>query len=302
MGIEGFKDETVVTSIGALEGISEKEPAVDFLGGPSMGQQIILAEGDVVVGRSKDANIVVEDEAISRYHFKIKVREKIATVEDLNSTNGTYVNGMRIKQQVLKTNDKIQISSVTVLRFSYVDTIDKNSHERFYEMALYDPVTTAHTKRYFLDRVQHEFAHSSRRNLPLSLIIFDLDFFKKVNDTHGHPAGDFILQKVSETTKGMIRREDIFARYGGEEFVVLMRDTEEDDAVALADRLRKKIATSEYAFESKRIPVTVSIGVACVKDANFKTYDELIRAADEYLYFSKSNGRNRVSAKALLTS
>ncbi|KAB2842701.1 diguanylate cyclase [bacterium] len=302
MGIEGFKDETVVTSIGALEGISEKEPAVDFLGGPAMGMQVILAEGEVVVGRSKDANIVVEDEAISRCHFKIKVRDKIATIEDLNSTNGTFVNGMRIKQQVLKANDKIQISSATVLRFSYVDTIDKNSHERFYEMALYDPVTAAHTKRYFLDRIQHEFAHSARRNLPLSLAIFDLDFFKKVNDTYGHPAGDFVLHKVSEITKGMIRREDIFARYGGEEFVILMRDTEEADAVALAERLRKKIATSDFAFESKRIPVTVSIGVSCLKDSSFKSYADLIRAADEYLYFSKSNGRNRVSAKSLLTS
>jgi len=302
MGIEGFKDETVITNIGALEGISEKEPAVDFLGGPAMGQQVILAEGEAVIGRSKDANIVVEDEAISRYHFKIKVREKIATIEDLNSTNGTFVNGMRIKQQVLKANDKIQISSATVMRFSYVDIIDKNSHERFYEMALYDPVTSAHTKRYFLDRVQHEFSHSARRNLPLSLTIYDLDFFKKVNDTYGHPAGDFILQKVAETTKGMIRREDIFARYGGEEFVILMRDTEESDAVALAERLRKKIATSTYAFESKKIPITISAGVACLKDSNFKAFADLIRAADEYLYFSKSNGRNRVSANFLLTS
>ena len=302
MGIEGFKDETVVTSFGQLEGINEKEPAVDFLGGPSMGQQLILPEGDVVFGRSKDANVVVEDEAISRCHFKIKVRDKIATIEDLNSTNGTYVNGMRIKQQVLKTNDKIQISSATVLRFSYVDTIDKNSHERFYEMALYDPVTTAHTKRYFMDRVQHEFSHSLRRNLALSLIMYDLDFFKKINDTYGHPAGDFILQKVSETTKALIRREDIFARYGGEEFVILMRDSEESNAVQLADRIRKRIATSTFVFETKRIPVTVSIGVACLKDNNFKNYQDLIRAADEYLYFSKSNGRNRVSAKTLLTS
>ncbi|MFO1463884.1 MAG: GGDEF domain-containing protein [bacterium] len=302
MGIEGFKDETVITSIGIMEGISEKEPAVDFLGGPAMGQQVILKEGEVVVGRSKDANIVVEDEAISRYHFKIKVKDKIATVEDLNSTNGTFVNNMRIKQQVLKANDKIQISSATVLRFSYVDMVDKNSHERFYEMALYDPVTSAHTKRYFLDRIQHEFSHSARRNLPLSLSIFDLDFFKKVNDTYGHPAGDFILQKVAESTKGMIRREDIFARYGGEEFVILMRDTEEADAVALTERLRKKIATATFAFEDRRIPVTISAGVACSKDANFKSYSELIQAADEYLYFSKSNGRNRVSAKSLLTS
>jgi diguanylate cyclase (GGDEF) domain len=299
---EGFKDETVVTQIGSLEGISEKEPAVDILGGPSMGQQVILTEGEVTFGRSKDANVVVEDEAISRYHFKIKVKDKVATIEDLNSTNGTFVNDRRIKQKVLEVNDKIRISSATVLRFSYVDLIDRNSHERFYEMALYDPVTMAHTKRYFLDRLQHEFAHSGRRNFPLSLIIYDLDFFKKVNDSFGHPAGDFILQKVAEATKTVIRTEDIFARYGGEEFVILMRDAKEEQAISLAERLRKKIEQADFAFEGKKIPVTLSAGVACYLNANFKDSQAFIKAADDYLYFSKSNGRNRVSSSKLLSS
>jgi len=299
---DGFKDETVVTQIGKLEGFTEKEPAVDFMGGPSMGQQIILEEGEYVVGRSRDAKIVVEDEAISRYHFKIKVKDKIVTIEDLNSTNGTFVNGMRVKQHVLHANDKVQISSATVLRFSYVDLIDKNTHERFYEMALFDPVTTAHTKRYFLDRIQHEFSHSKRRNLPLSLIIYDLDHFKKINDSHGHPAGDFILQKISECTKGLIRHEDIFARYGGEEFVILMRDTDENNAVKLAERLRRKIFQSTFVFETNAIPVAISVGVATLTNDNFKTFEELIKEADRYLYYSKSNGRNRVSALRLVSS
>ena len=134
---EGFKDETIVAPIGKLEGLSEKLLAVDILGGPSMGQQFILKEGESVVGRSKDADILVNDEGISRYHFKIHVKDKLATLEDLNSTNGTFVNGIRIKQlQLLHNNDKIQISSVTVLRFSYVDLVDKNTHEQIYEMAL----------------------------------------------------------------------------------------------------------------------------------------------------------------------
>jgi diguanylate cyclase (GGDEF)-like protein len=296
---EGFKDETVVTSIGTLEGIAVKEPALDFLGGPSMGQQIILQDRDYVFGRSRDADVVVEDEAISRYHFKVKVKDKVVTIEDMESTNGTFVNGVRVKQQVLNSNDKVQISSVTVLRFSYVDLIDKNTHERFYEMALFDPVTTAHTKRYFLDRICHEFAHSKRRNLPLSLVIFDLDHFKKVNDTYGHPAGDFVLQKVSEITKQLIRNEDIFARYGGEEFVILMRDTDEKSAVKLAERLRRKIEQARFGFEEHRIPVTVSLGVASSVDNNFSSHDDLVREADKHLYQSKIGGRNRVSAPSL---
>lgn len=298
---ESFSDETVVTSIGQLEGVQQKEPAVDILGGPAMGQQIILGEGETVWGRSKDADILVEDEAISRYHFKIKVKDRIATIEDLGSTNGTYVNGSKVKQYVLQPNDKIQISSVTVLRFSYVDPIDTDVHKRIYEMALFDPVTQAHTKRYFLDRISHEFSHSGRRNFPLSLIIFDLDHFKKVNDTFGHPAGDFILKRVSEVTRSLIRREDIFARYGGEEFVVLMRDTQESDAASLAERIRKTVAETQFVFEDQKIQVTVSFGVACFVDGNLTKAESLVKCADKSLYHSKTTGRNRVTSFSSLS-
>jgi diguanylate cyclase (GGDEF)-like protein len=293
---EGFGDETVVTSIDQLEGLHQKEPAIDILGGPAMGQQIILGEGDTVWGRNQDADIPIDDEAISRYHFKIKVKDKVAILEDLNSTNGTFVNGERIKQHVLQNNDKIQISSATVLRFSYVDPIDTDVHKRFYEMALFDPVTQAFTKRYFLDRIKHEFSHSKRRHVPLSLIIYDLDHFKKVNDTWGHPAGDFILAKVSEITLALVRKEDIFARYGGEEFVILMRDTPESAGASLGERLRSAIEKANFVFEGNKIPLTISIGVACYIDDNLTGPQDLIQRADVGLYHSKTQGRNRVTA------
>jgi diguanylate cyclase (GGDEF)-like protein len=293
---EGFSDETVVTSIDQLEGLHQKEPAIDILGGPAMGQQIILGEGDTVWGRNQDADIPIDDEAISRYHFKIKVKDKVAVIEDLNSTNGTFVNGERIKQHVLQNNDKVQISSATVLRFSYVDPIDTDVHKRFYEMALFDPVTQAFTKRYFLDRIKHEFSHSKRRHVPLSLIIYDLDHFKKVNDGYGHLAGDFILTKVAEITSAMVRKEDIFARYGGEEFVILMRDTPEAAGVILAERLRAAVEKANFVFDGKQIPITVSMGIACFSDENFSSAQELIQKADDSLYQSKSRGRNRVTA------
>jgi len=298
---EGYNDETVVTSIKQLEGINEKEPALDILGGPAMGQQIILGEGETVWGRSKDADIMVEDDSISRYHFKIKVKEKICTIEDLKSTNGTFVNGDRIKQYVLQPNDKIQISSVTVLRFAYVDPIDTDVHKRIYEMALFDPVTQAHTKRYFLDRIQHEFSHYGRRSQPLSLIMYDLDHFKKVNDTYGHPAGDFILQKVSEATRGLVRKEDLFARYGGEEFTILMRDTNEKDAHNLAERVRKIIEEAKFTFEDQHIPITISVGVACFNKDNFSSPEDLVKAADKGLYHSKNSGRNCVTSFSSLS-
>jgi diguanylate cyclase (GGDEF)-like protein len=293
---EGFGEETVVTSIDQLEGLHKKEPAIDILGGPAMGQQVILGEGETVWGRNQDADIPIDDEAISRYHFKIKVRDRVAIIEDLKSTNGTFVNGERVQQHVLQNNDKIQISSATVLRFSYVDPIDTDVHKRFYEMALFDPVTQAFTKRYFLDRIKHEFSHSHRRHVPLSLIIFDLDHFKNVNDSHGHPAGDFILAKVAEITLALVRKEDIFARYGGEEFVILMRDTLESAGASLAERLRSAIENANFVFEGKTIPITISLGIACYTDDNLNQPEELIQKADVALYHSKSGGRNQVTA------
>lgn len=291
---DSFNEETIVASIDQLAGLQQKKPAIDILGGPSMGQQILLEEGEGIWGRSQDAQVYIEDEAISRHHFKIKVHDKVATLEDLGSTNGTYVNGHRVKEYVLQPNDKIQISSVTVLRFAYVDPIDTDVHKRIYEMALYDPVTQAHTKRYFMDRLEHEFYHSRRRDLPLSLILFDLDHFKQINDTYGHPAGDFVLQQIGERSRSVIRREDLFARYGGEEFVILMRETIQNEAIALAERLRENIAAHEFRFEAKKIPVTASLGVACMTQGKLKHAKELIKQADTALYQAKASGRNCV--------
>jgi diguanylate cyclase (GGDEF)-like protein len=291
-----FKDETVVTQIRDLEGIGEKFPALSFMGGPSMGQLHLLKQGEHFVGRSKESTIVVLDDAISRQHFKLIVMGNQVILEDLSSTNGTFVNGVRVAKQLLQDKDTIQISSQTVMAFAYVTDLEAQKQTQIYKMANYDPVTQARTKYYFLDQFGQEFSHARRKGTPLSLIIFDIDFFKKVNDTYGHPAGDFILKKISEVTTHVIRTEDLFARYGGEEFVILMRETQEGDAIRLAERLRQLIVRGGFEFEGNKIKVSVSCGVACLKDGNFENMDEMIKAADQYLYFAKQNGRNRVAS------
>ncbi|MFO1518897.1 MAG: GGDEF domain-containing protein [bacterium] len=290
-----------MTTIRDLEGIGQKFPALSFMGGPSMGQLHLLKEGEHVVGRSKEASIVVLDDAISRQHFRLIVKNGQVEIEDLSSTNGTFVNGVRVTRQLLHDKDTLQISSQTVMAFSYVTDLEAQKQTQIYKMANYDPVTQARTKYYFLDQIDQEFSHAKRKNIPLSLIIFDIDFFKKVNDTYGHPAGDFVLKKISDMTHQVIRTEDLFARYGGEEFVILMRETREEDAIRLADRLRQLIAHNPFEFEESRFKVTISAGVACSVDGNFKNFDEMIKAADQYLYFAKQNGRNRVASFSLLS-
>ncbi len=296
-----FKDETVVTQIRDLEGMGPKSPALSFMGGPSMGQLHLLKAGEFVVGRSKEASIVVHDDGISRQHFKLMVKDSQVSIEDLGSTNGTYVNGVKITKQALHDKDTIQISSQTIMTFSYVSNLEAQKQSQIYKMANFDAVTQARTKSYFLDQMDQEFSHATRKGLSLSLMIFDLDYFKKVNDTYGHPAGDYLLKKISDITQNIIRNEDLFARYGGEEFVILMRDTSEEDAVRLAERLRQAIEKHIFEFEGNKMRVTLSIGVSTLINANFANFEAMIKVADQYLYFAKENGRNKVASLSLLT-
>ncbi len=295
-------ERTIVATIGDLEAEHHRYPSLSFMGGPSMGRIYLLKEGEHRVGRNKEASIVVSDDAISRQHFSLTVTPNQVLLKDLGSTNGTFVNGVRVTSYVLKDKDTVQISSKTIITFSYVSDLEAQRQNQVYQMANFDPITQARTRQYFLDQFKQEFAHARRRGTGLCLIFLDIDFFKKINDTYGHPAGDYTLKRISDITHQVIRTEDLFARYGGEEFVILMRDTREIDAIRLAERLRKLVAATQIDFDGHHLKVTLSAGVASLDKGNFNTLEEMVKAADQYLYFSKQNGRNRVSALSLLTS
>ena len=132
--------------------------------------------------------------------------------------------------------------------------------------------------------------------MPLSLVMLDIDHFKKINDTFGHPAGDFVLQKVSAKIGETVRQEDLFARYGGEEFALLLRESNDDKSVRCAERCRRAVDGHEFHFNGTPIKVTISLGVATLFDTDFAQPEDLIAAADKYLYRAKRGGRNRVDA------
>jgi diguanylate cyclase (GGDEF)-like protein len=134
-----------------------------------------------------------------------------------------------------------------------------------------------------------------RHRSPLALLLFDLDHFKLVNDTHGHLAGDRVLAEFSGFVLESIRNEDVFARYGGEEFAILCRLIGASDAMRFADRLRRGVESLSIEHEGSRIPITASIGVACLPDLTVDTANELLLAADRALYQAKELGRNRAS-------
>lgn len=287
-------DETVVTSFDNLDTGEDKKPYLTFIWGPRMGELYSLDKKETTIGRSPDCDLWIEDGAISRRHFQIVVAGKRAMLLDMGSTNGTLVNGEKVQKADLSDGDKIQISKDTILEFTYLDETRRLSEKTRYEMGVMDPVTSSYNKRFFLGRMNEEFSFAQRTKRNLSLIIFDIDHFKKLNDGHGHLAGDHVLQKLGALVAKTIRTHDIFARYGGEEFVILMRDTDCQNAVNLAERIRRLVEKHEFIYEGKRLPVTISCGISSLND-DIKDCPQLIAKADRFLYTSKEDGRNRVT-------
>lgn len=289
-------DQTVVTAIPDWEKEKEKHAYVVFLSGPLMGKILLLEEKTIVIGRGADVDVPINDLGISRHHLHIGYSKGKTTIKDLGSTNGTYLNGQRIEEAILKDGDKIQVSSSTIMKYAYQDKVENIFHEELYKMAVVDALTGAYNKRYFEERLREEFSYCLRNQVPLSLVMFDIDHFKLVNDTYGHPAGDYILSHTSTLARSIIRNEDLIARFGGEEFMIVLKTTDSAGALMLAERLRRLIDETTFEFEGKKIHVTISIGIATLSGQNIADWEAMIKMADTLLYESKHGGRNRVSA------
>lgn len=163
------------------------------------------------------------------------------------------------------------------------------------ELAMTDPLTGVYNRRTFFELAEMEFWRALRARSPLSLLMIDLDHFKTVNDVHGHPAGDAVLKHVVAVIADCLRAEDLFARYGGEEFCVLVAGLSRDDALALAERIRRTVEEQAAQIGNVRLPVRVSIGFATIVPDEHNNISLLLARADEAVYDAKRAGRNRVS-------
>jgi diguanylate cyclase (GGDEF)-like protein len=218
-------------------------------------------------------------------------------IEDLGSANGTIVNGERIMTvRELREGDKIHLGPTMVLKFT-CDSIEESFQRQMYDAALRDGLTKVFNKKYFLSRIETEVAYARRHANELSLVMIDVDHFKHVNDSFGHLAGDSVLVKLAKLGSAAIRVEDVFARYGGEEFAVLCRGVPRDGAAVVAERLRVIVEQTAFDYAGRRMPITISLGVAGTPNNMFKTAADLVAAADEALYAAKRAGRNCVVRK-----
>jgi diguanylate cyclase (GGDEF)-like protein len=296
------KDWDEITNVVSSSGVhalpaGERQRAyLIVLVGANVGEMFPIEGGEVLIGRSQRAHIRIVEDGISRTHARISIRGDEVFIEDLDSRNGTCIGGEPLTgTRQLDNGDKIQLAGKVVLRLSYGDSLDESFQQAMYDSSLRDGLTGAFNKRYFNERLDSEYKYAERHKEPLTLMMLDLDHFKPVNDVHGHVAGDHVLKLFASAMMSSVRNEDVFARYGGEEFAIISRAIPVDNARVFAERLRRATEKLGIEYEGKRIPLTVSIGVATYPDALAGSAVDLLSAADRALYWAKDGGRNRIA-------
>ena len=274
-------------------GLGLHHPHLIVLAGDNVGRTYRVEETETVIGRAEDASIRVRDEGVSRRHARIVREGDDVWLEDLSSANGTRVNGETIDRYPLRDSDKIQVGKKTILKFAHSDALEEGFHQAMYEAAVRDGLTRTFNKRHFLERLSTEVAYAERHGNELSLLMVDVDHFKKINDGHGHPAGDYVLTTLAQVLTAAVRTEDVLARFGGEEFSILCRGTALGQATILAQRLRASVEAFPFEYRKERLHVTISIGVASCSGKGAGAQQVLLNA-DAALYQAKGSGRNRV--------
>jgi diguanylate cyclase (GGDEF)-like protein len=264
--------------------------------GEEIGSVIELATSEFVVGRHQSCDLQLSDNSVSRRHARILFTEGRHLLEDLGSANGTYVGIDRVVQHWLSDGDVVQFGSTIAYRYSVTDSQQLAMLRYLYDASVTDALTGAFNREYFDARLTSELAYARRHATPLSLLMIDVDHFKQVNDTFGHPVGDAALVKIVESVRSRLRVEDVFCRYGGEEFTAILRTTDLDAAAVAAERVRSAVAQIDLRSDGRRVPITVSVGCASVNCCKDWTPEELVSIADRRLYIAKRNGRNRTVA------
>jgi diguanylate cyclase (GGDEF)-like protein len=203
------------------------------------------------------------------------------------------LNDEEVKGDVaLRSGDLVKVGGA-IFKFLYGGNVESLFHEEIYRITIVDGLTQCFNKRYFLEFLEREMARGLRYGRPLSLMIFDLDHFKAVNDTHGHLAGDYVLRELAAAVRGRVRKEECLARYGGEEFVVVSPESGPERVRKFAEKLRAIVAARDFVFDDKKIPMTISVGVADMTP-EMTDVSQFIKVADANLYLAKKQGRNCV--------
>ena len=225
------RNKTVVTAISKISDRPvAKEACLVVIYGLELGKKFNLNRPQIIIGRSSKADIQIDQEAVSRNHCKIINTGNAIMLRDMGSTNGTYVNDEMIDEYVLRDGDFIKVGRC-IFKFLSGNNIENAYHEEIYRLTTVDGLTQVFNRRYFVETLEREIGRALRYRRDLSLIMFDIDRFKGVNDSFGHLAGDHVLKHLASVIKTRIRREDVLARYGGEEFAIVLPEIDHYNAM-----------------------------------------------------------------------
>lgn len=302
-----LSDQTIELRMTELRGSQANSShyfTLTVIEGNDFGCVFQLDKAENVLGRSEEVDVRVDDSKASRRHLLLALQNEGSDTDssvraiDLNSKNGTYLNGERITEVQLRNGDKLHIGD-TILKFEVKDRLDISYHERLYQQATRDALTGLWNRNHLQEEMEKLLSYAARHNRPFSILLFDIDFFKSVNDTYGHDIGDVVLRTTAQIVSSQLRAHDIAARYGGEEFVILLPETPVEGAVIAAERLRQAIEGFDFHPLGCLRRITISIGVAQFPVCG-RTIEQIIKQADEALYRAKQTGRNRACLAAVL--
>lgn len=279
----------------ALDSLQCDQPCLVVVSGFDLGRRYPLDYAETIIGRRVGADIYLKENNVSRNHARLVKEDGWFFIEDLESKNSTLVNGIKIThRQRLEDGDLIIVGKV-ILKFSVQSKVDRHFYDEIYS-SKYDELTGLVGRKFFQKHLKLEFARARRYSHPLSLLIMDVDDFKKVNDENGHHVGDIVLNFVGQTIAHCVRKDvDVPARYGGEEFAVLLPEVSLDAAQIVAEKIRSRIEKLVINYNEHSLQVTISVGVSSNREGVLNL-EELVRKADEKLYVVKQNGKNRVEA------
>jgi diguanylate cyclase (GGDEF)-like protein len=264
--------------------------------GGELGMRVELTPREITIGRDDDNDIYVPLHTISRRHARIFVREQEHYVEDLDSTNGTFLNEQELDRPEPLLNGDLLRCGGAVFKFIAGGNVEALYHEEIYRLTITDGLTQVANKRHLEDFLEREIARAARHERPLTLVLFDIDHFKAVNDRYGHLAGDHVLKGIAAIVATQVRRDEILARFGGEEFAVVLPETALDHAAAFCERIRAEVEAATFQYDGEPLRATISVGAAPLAAGD--TMESLIARADAHLYKAKEEGRNRVVAGA----
>jgi two-component system, cell cycle response regulator len=287
-------DQTTLNS--EIRRAKEQEACLIVIRGTPQGHRYFITQPEMTIGRDQTADIVVQDQSVSRKHAKVSKKDNGVLLTDMGSVNGTTVNGHKVPpgdSVMLEKEDMVRLGN-SIFKYLPAGELEILFYGNLGFAANMDALTKIYNRAYLLEALEAEFKRAKALHTDLSILYCDLDFFKKINDTFGHEAGDHVLREFCALVRGtQLRPKDIFARYGGEEFVIVFANMNAASANEIAEKIRIGVQTHAFIYEGKRLPVTVSIGLAEI-NSEIQSAQTLLRAADKALYSAKEGGRNKV--------